>query len=359
MQFTEFRHPSPVSAARRAEILADPGFGMHFTDHMVSAVWTTGAGWHDARLEAYAPIQLDPAAAVLHYAQEVFEGLKAYRHGDGSVWAFRPEANAQRMMRSARRLALPELPEEAFLASLQVLVRADQAWVPSVGEQSLYLRPFLFASEAFLGVRPAAEVRYLLIACPVGPYFPGGMKPVSIWLSSEYTRAAPGGTGAAKCGGNYAAGLAAQVEASAHGCAQVCYLDAAEHRWVEELGGMNLYFVLADGRLVTPELTGTILEGVTRSSILALAKEQGLDVEERRVSIDEWRDGVAGGSISEIFACGTAAVVTPIGQLVWDGGAVGAPEQPVGAVTQQIRQTLVDVQYGRAEDTHGWMRRLV
>jgi branched-chain amino acid aminotransferase len=359
MQFTEHPNPNPVSAERRAEILADPGFGQHFTDHMVSAVWTVDGGWQDARIEPYAPIPLDPAAAVLHYAQEVFEGLKAYRHADGSVWAFRPEANARRMIRSARRLALPEVPEEMFLGSLEALVAADEAWVPSVGEQSLYLRPFMFASEAFLGVRPAAEVRYLLIACPVGPYFPSGMRPVAIWLSSEYTRAAAGGTGAAKCGGNYAAGLAAQVEASQNGCAQVCYLDAVERRWVEELGGMNLYFVRPDGRLVTPELTGTILEGVTRSSILALAKEQGLDVEERRVSIDEWRDGVADGSISEVFACGTAAVITPVGRLVWEGGSVGSTEEPVGEVTRRIRQTLVDIQYGRAEDTHGWMRRLV
>jgi branched-chain amino acid aminotransferase len=207
-------------------------------------------------------------------------------------------------------------------------------------------------------VRPAREVTFLLIACPVGAYFPGGVKPVSIWLSTNYTRAAAGGTGDAKCGGNYAASLAPMIEAAAHGCDQVAFLDASEHRWVEELGGMNIYFVYRDGRLITPEL-GTILEGVTRSSLLVLAKEHGLDVEERRISIDEWRDGVESGRISEVFACGTAAVITPIGQLLWEGGQIGAADGEPGPVATQLRQALLDIQYGRAEDVHGWMRRLV
>lgn len=361
LQFTEAPTATPTSAQRRAEILANPGFGKHFTDHMVTATWTPDAGWHAGRLEPYGPIPLDPAAAVLHYAQEIFEGLKAYRHPDGTVWAFRPEANGERFARSAARLALPQLPVEDFLAAIDLLVRTDLDWVPTGGEQSLYLRPFMFASEAFLGVRPANEVRFVLISCPVGSYFAGGITPVSIWLSSTYTRAALGGTGAAKCGGNYAASLAAQLEAGAHGCDQVCFLDAVERRWVEELGGMNLYFVHRDGRLVTPELTGTILEGVTRSSILTLAKEQGLDVEERRVAIDEWRDGVVSGEITEVFACGTAAVITPVGKLVWEGGEVASPvtaADGMGEVTRRLRTALVDVQHGRAPDTHGWLRRL-
>ena len=357
LQFADRRTGATTDPARRAEILANPGFGKFFTDHMVGATWTPDAGWHDGRLVDYGPIQLDPAAAVLHYAQEIFEGMKAYRHADGSVWAFRPEANGERLARSARRLALPELPVEDFLASIELLVRTDLDWVPSGGETSLYLRPFMFASETFLGVRPAHEVQYLVIASPVGSYFAGGVKPVSIWLSSEYTRAARGGTGAAKCGGNYASSLAPMVEAGQHGCDQVCFLDAIEQRWVEELGGMNLYFVHADGTLVTPEL-GTILEGITRSSILTLAKEIGLEVVERRVDIEEWRQGVADGSITEVFACGTAAVITPVGRLVWEGGSVGDPAAPTGEVTNRLRQTLVDVQYGRAADTHGWMRRL-
>jgi branched-chain amino acid aminotransferase len=356
LTFTEHLTTAPTDPARRAEILAAPGFGKFFTDHMVTATWTPDAGWHDGRIEPYGPIPLDPAAAVLHYAQEIFEGMKAYRHPDGSVWAFRPEVNGQRMARSARRLALPELPVEDFLASLETLVRTDVDWVPDGGENCLYLRPYMFASEAFLGVRPADEIRYLVIACPVGSYFSGGVKPVSIWLSTDFTRAALGGTGAVKCGGNYAASLAAQLEASAHGCDQVCFLDAVDRRWVEELGGMNLYFVFSDGRLVTPEL-GTILDGVTRSSVLTLAKEEGLDIQERRIGIDEWRDGVAGGAITEVFACGTAAVITPVGRLVWDGGEVATP-QATGEVSMRLRRKLVDIQYGRAEDSHGWMRRL-
>jgi branched-chain amino acid aminotransferase len=356
LTFAEHLSSSRTEAARRDEILSAPGFGKYFTDHMVTATWTPDASCHDGKIQPYGPLSLDPAAAVLHYGQEIFEGLKAYRHPDGSVWAFRPEANGARFNRSARRLALPELPVEAFLAALDLIVRTDLDWVPDGGEKCLYLRPYMFASEAFLGVRPANDVRFLVIASPVGSYFSGGVKPVSIWLSTDYTRAALGGTGAAKCGGNYAASLAAQLEASAHGCDQVCFLDAVERTWVEELGGMNLYFVFADGRLVTPEL-GTILEGVTRSSVLTLAKEEGLDVEERRIGVDEWRQGVADGAISEVFACGTAAVITPVGKLVWEGGEAVTP-QPTGEVSMKLRNKLVDIQYGRAEDSHGWLRRL-
>mgnify|MGYP000979724840 CR=1 FL=1 len=348
---------NPTSPERRAEIMAAPGFGKFFTDHMLSITWTTEDGWHDARVEPYGPLSLDPATAVLHYAQEVFEGLKAYRHDDGSVWMFRPEANGARLQRSARRLALPELPVDEFVRSIETIVSIDRDWVPGGGEQSLYIRPFLIATEVFLGVRPAAEVRYMVILSPVGSYFAGGIKPVSIWLSTDYTRAAPGGTGSAKCGGNYAAGLAAQIQASEHGCDQVAFLDAEEHRWIEELGGMNLYFVRADGKLVTPRLTGTILEGVTRSSILTLGEEFGLTPEERPISIDEWRDGIASGEIREVFACGTAAVVTPVGRLVWDGGEVG--DGNPGEITMQLRNRLIDLQYGRTEDRHGWLHRIV
>ncbi|MDQ1286895.1 MAG: branched-chain amino acid aminotransferase [Actinomycetota bacterium] len=359
VRFTESRNPAPVPAERRAEILAAPGFGKHFTDHMVTLRWTPDQGWHDGAVLPYGPFQLDPAAAVLHYAQEIFEGLKGYRHADGSVWAFRPEANGERFARSARRLALPELPVADFLAAIEILVRTDREWVPTGEEQSLYLRPFMFASESFLGVRPAKEILFSVIACPVGSYFSGGIKPVSIWLSTNYTRAALGGTGAAKCGGNYAASLAAQVEAVENGCDQVCFLDAVDRTWVEELGGMNLYFVYADGRLVTPALTGTILEGITRSSILTLAGEQGLKVEERQIGIDDWRDGVDSGEITEVFACGTAAVITPVGRLVWDGGSIESPgDGGTGTVTGRLRRALVDIQYGRTPDSHGWLHRL-
>jgi branched-chain amino acid aminotransferase len=303
-------------------------------------------------------LALDPATAVLHYAQEIFEGLKAYAHDDRSVWLFRPEENAARMQRSAHRLALPELPTEWFVGSIKALLEADGAWVPYGDEKSLYIRPFMFASERFLGVRPAHHVTYGVIASPAGAYFPGGVKPVSIWLSTEYARAGAGGTGAAKTGGNYASSLLPQQEASEHGCAQVAFLDSSEHRWVEELGGMNLYFVQSDGSIVTPSLSGSILPGITRDSILALAGDLGHEVVERRVSIDEWRDGCANGTITEVFACGTAAVVTPVRSLKWDGGEAMAADGEAGKVTMDLRSALVDIQYGHAEDRHGWMQRV-
>jgi len=351
---------------RLAEILGNPGFGVHFTDHMLTVEWTPEAGWHDARITAYGPITLDPATSVLHYAQEIFEGLKAYRHADGSVWTFRPEVNGARMARSSRRLALPELPVEDFVATVDELVKVDERWVPTAspdggeGEKSLYLRPFMFASEAFLGVRPSKHVTYMVIASPAGAYFARGVKPVSILVAEHHTRAAVGGMGAAKTGGNYASSLAPQQEAIDRGFDQVVFLDAIERRYVEELGGMNLYFVHDDGTIVTPELTGTILEGVTRSSIIELAGTLGHKVEERRFTIHEWRDGVTSGRITEVFACGTAAVVTPIGQLAWSDGEVDSSVNgDAGPVTKKIRQALVDIQYGRAEDTFGWLHRVV
>lgn len=345
-----------VSDERLAEILANPGFGQHFTDHMFTVEWTPDAGWHGARIEPYGPLTLDPATAVLHYAQETFEGMKAYRHDDGSIWSFRPEENARRMVRSSHRLALPVLEPDDFIQAVDALVAVDKRWVPDpAGEKSLYLRPFMFASEAFLGVRPAQHVTFMVIASPAGAYFKGGVKPVTLWLTEEYTRAGRGGMGAAKTGGNYASSLVAQQEAIGHGCDQVVFLDGQEGRYVEELGGMNMYYVFDDGHIVTPE-TGTILEGITRSSIIELAGKLGHQVEERKFSIDEWREGVASGRITEIFACGTAAVVTPVGELRSREGTVAAP--PSTDLTMRIRQALVDIQYGRAEDTFGWMHQI-
>ena len=351
---------TPTADNGRDEILAAPGFGQYFSDHMVHVRWTQAEGWHGAELRPYGPLTFDPASPVLHYAQEIFEGLKAYRHADGSVWSFRPERNAARFRQSADRLALPRLDDATFLESLRVLVDKDAAWVPTPRdaseECSLYLRPFMIANGRFLGVKPATEVDYYLIASPAASYFKGAGKPVSIWLSAHYNRAAPGGTGFAKTGGNYASSLVAQQEAIDHGCDQVAFLDAAENKWVEELGGMNLFFVYADGRLVTPALTGTILEGVTRDSILTLARDMGLAPEERPISIDEWRDGVASGDIVEVFACGTAAVITSIGRLM---SAEETIDSPAGNdISQRLRTRLLDIQYGRAEDTHGWMTRL-
>ncbi|HZA73506.1 MAG TPA: branched-chain amino acid aminotransferase [Propionibacteriaceae bacterium] len=352
-------HPSPRSDADRQAILEAPGFGVHFSDHMAVATWTAADGWHDSAIIPYGPFSLDPATAVLHYAQEIFEGLKAYRHADGSVWLFRPDQNAARMARSAARLALPELPAADFLASLDALVAADAAWVPSAAEQSLYLRPFMFASEAFLGVRAAQRVTYCCIASPAGPYFASGLRPVSIWITTRYTRAAPGGTGAAKCGGNYAASLVAQQEAAANGCDQVMFADAAEHAWLEELGGMNVYVVTADRELLTPGLTGSILEGVTRESILSLAAEFGLTPIERKIAIAELVDGISSGQVTELFACGTAAVITPIGMLKDEDGTYVVGGGETGETTAALRKNLLDIQYGRAEDTHGWLRRVL
>ncbi|CAA9304245.1 MAG: Branched-chain amino acid aminotransferase [uncultured Friedmanniella sp.] len=359
LQFELRANPQPRTAAEREAILAAPGFGLSFTDHMAVATWTSTDGWHDSAVVPYGPFSLDPATAVLHYAQEIFEGLKAYRHADGSVWLFRPDQNAARMIRSAQRMALPVLPAEDFLASIDALVAADAAWVPSAAEQTLYLRPFMFASEAFLGVRPAQRVTYCCIASPAGPYFAGGVHPVSIWLSTTYTRAAPGGMGAAKTGGNYAASLVAQQEAAAHGCDQVMFADAVERAYVEELGGMNVYLVTSDGQLITPELTGSILEGVTRDSILTLASEFGLTPVERRVGIDELIEGIDSGWVAELFACGTAAVVTPIGVLRDTSGSHQVGSGETGETTAALRKDLLDVQYGRAEDRHGWLRRVL
>jgi branched-chain amino acid aminotransferase len=356
MQISTTANPTPVDDARLAEILANPGFGQHFTDHMLTVEWTPADGWHAARIEPYGPLTLDPATAVLHYAQETFEGMKAYRHDDGSIWTFRPEENAARMVRSSKRLAFPELPVADFVEAIDELVKVDQRWVPDgEGEKSLYIRPFMLATEKFLGVRPAQHVTFLVIASPAGAYFKGGVKPVTLWLTTEYTRAGRGGMGAAKTGGNYASSLLPQQQAIAEGCDQVVFLDSQEGKYVEELGGMNLYFVHDDGRIVTPE-SGTILEGITRSSIIELAGKLGHQVEERKFSIDEWRDGVRSGAITEVFACGTAAVVTPVGTLKWGGGEAPAPAST--DLTMKIRQALVDIQYGRAEDTFGWMHKI-
>ena len=349
---------SPRSDADLAAIHANPGFGTHFTDHMFTVEWTPDQGWHAARITPYGPLTLDPATAVLHYAQETFEGMKAYRHDDGGIWTFRPEQNAERMIRSSQRLAFPELPVDDFVAAVDALVEVDARWVPNAdGEKSLYLRPFMFASETFLGVRPAQHVTFMVIASPAGAYFKGGVKPVTLWLSEHDTRAGRGGMGAAKTGGNYAASLAAQNRAIAEGCDQVVFLDGQEGRFVEELGGMNMFYVFADGHVVTPE-TGTILEGITRKSIIEILRSQGRTVEERKFAIDEWRDGIASGEITEIFACGTAAVVTPVGALLSEHhGTVAAPAST--EVTMALREQLVGIQFGRVADDFGWMHKVV
>ncbi|MFC7534320.1 branched-chain amino acid aminotransferase [Actinoplanes sp. GCM10030250] len=359
LEFEIRPNPAPVGDAERAARLANPGFGRIFTDHMVTVRYADGKGWYEPRVEARAPIPMDPASAVLHYAQEIFEGLKAYTLPDGGVAMFRPDANAARFNQSAARMAMPALPDDVFLRSLHEIIAIDRNWIPEGEEGSLYLRPFAYASEVFLGVRPATEYLYLVIASPVGPYFSGGVKPVTIWVSPDFTRAAPGGTGAAKCGGNYAAGLSAQAEAAEHGCDQVVYLDAVERKYIDELGGMNVFLVLDDGSLVTPPLTGTILPGITRDSVIKLAERAGRRVEERPISLDEWRSGAASGRVREAFACGTAAVITPIGTIRDQDGEFTVAGGEPGEVTMGLRKQLVDIQRGRAEDPFGWVHRVL
>ena len=357
IQFQVTPNPAPLSDEERQAVLDNPVFGTVFTDHMVDICWSEKGGWHRPRVQPYGPIPLDPAASVLHYGQEIFEGMKAYRHADGSIWTFRPDQNALRLQRSAKRMALPELPVEYFLQALKELIAVDGAWVPSAPETSLYIRPFMFAKEAFLGVRPAKKVAFYIIASPVGPYFGDTVSPVSIWLSTHYSRAGKGGTGAAKAGGNYAASLVAQTEAAENDCKQVLFLDSEEGRYLEELGGMNVVLVYKDGTLVTPH-SETILQGITRDSVLQLAEDAGHTIERRPITIDEWREGSASGDIVEAFACGTAATVVPIGQLKAPDFTIGSADAPPGEVTMALRSQLIDIQYGRAADPHGWMQRL-
>lgn len=343
------------SAAEIAEIHAKLSFGTIFTDHMAQVSYSDKDGWHNHRLVDYGELQLSPAAAVLHYGQEIFEGLKAYRHADGSLWTFRPGYNAARFNASAARMAMPQLPVEDFLASIVDLVRKDGAYVPAQAGAALYLRPFMFASEAFLGVRPAHRYEFLTIASPVGPYFTDGFNPVSIWVTKDFHRAGPGGTGAAKTGGNYASSLLPQQYAGERGFDQVCFVDACGAGNLEELGGMNVFVVYRDGRVATPKLTGTILQGGTRSSIIQLLGEQGSEVAEVTIPLAQLIADIEAGVVTELFACGTAAVVTPIGQLASHDFDVSLP---AGPVTTDIHARLTAIQEGRANDTHNWMYRI-
>jgi branched-chain amino acid aminotransferase len=349
----------PVPDAEREELLRSPAFGQLFTDHMITLRWSAERGWHDGRLEPYGPFTLDPATSVFHYAQEFFEGLKAYRQENGSIAMFRPEANAARFNRSARRMAMPELPEETFIRALELLVTADRDWVPSGEGNSLYLRPFMIATQRGLGVNhPSNQYLFCVIASPAAAYFTGGVKPVTVWLSEDYTRAAPGGTGAVKCGGNYAAAFVAQQQAVAQGCDQVVWLDAAEHSLVEEMGGMNLFFVHGPSRITTPALTGTLLPGITRDSLLRLAPELGIEAVEGRISIEQWQAQCASGELTEVFACGTAAVVTPVGRVKSPSAQWQVADGEPGPVTMRLREELIAIQYGHTPDPFGWIHKV-
>ncbi len=358
LRFAFEPNANPVAPDVRARLIADPGFGKTFTDHMAMVRYSDALGWHDAKITARAPISLDPAAAVLHYAQEIFEGLKAYRLEDDSMALFRPDANARRFAASATRMAMPVLPEEIFIESVQKLVSTDKAWFPTIDGGSIYLRPFMFASEVFLGVRPATEYLYIVIAAATGNYFKGGAPAVSLWVSQDYTRAALGGTGAAKCGGNYAASLVPIADAMARNHDQVVFLDAAENRWIEELGGMNVFFVFADGSIQTPPLNGTILPGITRDCLITLAREEGLTVREEPYAIDQWRKDAQSGQLIEAFACGTAAVVTAIGSVSSPEGTFKIGAGGPGQLTEKLKVQLMSIQRGTSPDTHGWVQKI-
>lgn len=329
-------------------------FGKQFTDRMFVMEYDAGKGWHSPRIEPYAPFSLDPAALVLHYSQEIFEGLKAFRRQDGRIALFRPEENIKRFNRSARRMCMPEVDEAFFLAALKELVRLEADWVPRSEGTSLYIRPTMIATEAVLGVKPADKYLCYIILSPVGAYYKGGVSPVKIWISDEYVRVAPGGTGEAKTGGNYAASLFASREAAQKGFDQVLWLDAVHRKYVEEVGSMNICF-LYDGKVVTSPLKGTILDGITRRSILALVKEMGLVIEERALTVDEILDGVENGRLSEAFGTGTAAVVSPVGQFTFRDRTVALGGGKAGELTLKLYETLTGIQYGRLPDPHGWV----
>ena len=357
--FSVTKNPAPKTEQQRNEILENPGFGKFFTDHMVLIDWEKEKGFINPRVVPYAKLDMDPANMTLHYGQAIFEGLKAYKHEDGSIKTFRPQENAKRFARSAKRMAMPEMPSDLFIESIKQLISVDKNWVPQDREKSLYLRPFMFATEVGLGVRPANKYLFMLIASPAGAYFPRGLKPVSVWLSTEYVRAAPGGTGEAKFAGNYAASLIAQAKAAEEGCDQVVWLDANERRWIEEMGGMNLYFVYGkQNKIVTPELTGSLLAGITRDSILSLAKDLNLESKEARISVQDWEKGCADGEITEVFACGTAAVITPIGVVKSKDGKFQVGNGETGPITAKLRSALLDIQTGVAPDAHGWTLRV-
>jgi branched-chain amino acid aminotransferase len=332
-------------------------FGRHFTDHMFTMEFAPAKGWHRPRIMPYGPLALEPSANVFHYSQEVFEGQKAYKSSRGEILMFRPRENARRLIRSLQRMCMPVIPEEVFLEAECELLKVEARWVPSQKGASLYIRPTVIGTEAALGVKPSNEYLFYIILSPVGPYFKEGFNPVGLWVSETYSRAGSGGTGEAKTGGNYAGSLLATLEATQKGYSQVLWLDAAEHRFVEEVGAMNIFFVM-DGKLVTPALSGTILQGITRMSVLELARDLGIRAEERRIAIDEIVAGIGSGKVSEIFGAGTAAVISPVGKIAFRGKDYVINGNQTGPWAKKFFDTLTDIQYGELEDRHGWVHRV-
>jgi len=348
-----------LTVTRRDQLKSKPdenklGFGTLFTDHMFNMDYAPDKGWHNARIEPYEPFVLDPATMIFHYGQGIFEGLKAYRTADGHIQMFRPQANLKRMNYSAGKLCIPKIDEAFALEALKELLRVEQAWVPSAPGTSLYIRPTVIATDPYLGVRASHTYRFYIILSPVGAYYPEGFNPVKIMVTREHVRAVRGGIGDTKTMANYAASLLAGEKAHEAGYTQVLWLDGVEQKYVEEVGSMNILFVM-DGELVTPMLNGSILPGVTRDSVLALAKSWGMPVSERRISIDEVFEAHSAGRLSEIFGSGTAAVVSPVGELKYEDRVITIGGGKVGPVAQRLFDTISDIQYGRAEDTLGWV----
>lgn len=329
------------------------GFGRSFSDHMFLMNYTAGKGWHDGRIVPYAPLELDPSCMVLHYAQEVFEGMKAYRWEDGSIHLFRPYENAKRMQNSNERLCMPAVPEDVFVEAIKELVTVDADWVPHNPGTSLYIRPFIFATDAHLGVHASATYLFCIICSPSGSYYPNGMSPVDIYVESRDVRAVRGGTGFAKCGGNYAASLRAGEVAEKKGYVQVLWLDGVERKYVEEVGAMNVMFKVG-GKVITPMLSGSILPGVTRKSCIDLIRSWGIEVEERLVTAEELFEAAENGTLEEAWGCGTAAVISPIGSMGWDEKKVVINEGKIGPTAQKLYDTLYGIQSGCVEDTLGW-----
>ena len=331
------------------------GFGTHYTDHMFRMDYTEGQGWHSARIEPYQPISLDPAAMVFHYAQESFEGMKAYRTAEGQVQLFRPEKNAERLQSTHERLCIPTIPVEDFVQAVKALVDVDRDWVPSAPGTSLYLRPFTIATEPHLGVKPSETYAFIIIASPSGAYYAEGLDPVKIYVEDEYVRATPGGTGFIKCGGNYAASLAGQMKAHDLGYSQVLWLDGVERKYVEEVGSMNCFFKI-DGVIRTAPTVGTVLPGITRMSCIELLRDWGYTVDcDNRLSIQEVMDAAHAGKLEEVFGTGTAAVVSPVGKLYYEDDEVTVNDGNIGQVTQRLYDTLTGIQWGVLPDEKGWI----
>ncbi len=347
-----------IKITKAATLKAKPdssnlGFGKIFTDHMFMMDWNSEKGWYNARIVPFENLSLHPASTVLHYGSEIFEGLKAYRRADGKVQLFRPIENIRRMNRSAERLCLPEIPEDLALEVLEKFVEMEQDWTPSADGTSLYLRPFMFGNDESLGVHAVHNATYVIIASPVGSYYPEGINPVRIMIEDQDVRAVRGGTGYAKCGGNYAASNRAGERAAQQGYSQVLWLDGVERKYIEEVGAMNVMFKI-DGKIITPMLSGSILPGITRMSCIAVLKEKGFTVEERLLSIDELADALENGKLEEAWGCGTAAVVSPIGELCYKGVKYPVNNGEIGEVTQSLYDTLTGIQWGKLEDTFGW-----